>query len=184
MDRSRRYEKRLRPRSDAVMLVPRFHRIDGCFARAAPPRIAALDCFSWAPPRPEIRSANFLVHRFDRNDALGRHMHSGFIRRMPSGSIVKGGLQLGAGAAAGGGGTAEEIAAGRESRTTRARAGGGACAVDFERPSDRLRSISFSNVTTLLSVSKPCAAARMMCGAESKLRVPVYGFDSRRFSSR
>ncbi len=46
-------------------LVPRFHRIDGCFARAAPPRIAALDCFSWAPPRPEIRSANFLVHRFD-----------------------------------------------------------------------------------------------------------------------
>ena len=53
-------------------LVPRFHRIDGCFARAAPPRIAALDCFSWAPPRPEIRSANFLVHRFDRNDALAR----------------------------------------------------------------------------------------------------------------
>src|SRR6266496_6691085 len=52
------------------MLVPRFHRIDGCFARAAPPRIAALDCFPWASPRPEIRSANFLVHRFDRNDAL------------------------------------------------------------------------------------------------------------------
>ncbi len=49
------------------------YRIDGCFARAAPPRIAALDCFSWAPPRPEIRSANFLVHRFDRNDALAAH---------------------------------------------------------------------------------------------------------------
>src|SRR6266542_807054 len=51
-------------------IVPRFHRIDGCFARAAPPRIAALDCFPWASPRPEIRFANFLVHRFDRNDAL------------------------------------------------------------------------------------------------------------------
>ncbi len=43
--------------------MPRFHRIDGCFARAAPPRIEALDCFSWAPPRPEIRSANFRVGR-------------------------------------------------------------------------------------------------------------------------
>ena len=35
-------------------LVPRFHRIDGCFARAAPPRIAALDCFPGLRPNPKF----------------------------------------------------------------------------------------------------------------------------------
>jgi len=81
------------------------------------------------------------------------HKHSDFIRRMPSMSSVKGGLQLGAGAA--------ELGAVRDSGDVAAR-GTDARDVDFERLSVKRTSMSLSKSTTLVSVSKPLSVARIV----------------------
>ncbi len=55
---------------DHALLVPRFHRNDGRFARAALPRIAALEWSRGLRPHPKVAPATFLVPR-----KRTRHFH-------------------------------------------------------------------------------------------------------------